>query len=303
MPPCDGDKLSLRLNQQITVIIPTTCDRERERTLYRAIASLQSQTVGLPSIAVIANGPRVNDDVLRAINSLPGVQTWCLEEGSLPRAIAFGRAQVTTPYFGFLDDDDEYLPDALRLRLRALESRADAALCATDGYDCIDGKDRIRETVLPGAPEDPLRGLLKANWLASCGGLFRADLVPEGYFDGQTKYYEWTMLAYKLAATRKVLLLDTPTYRLHISTGSLSRSEAYRLAEPQVLAKLCQLNLPRDVRMELQRRVGRAYHGLASYFLRAGRVREAWKYHAHSLVQSGGWRNFPYTAKLLLRRA
>ena len=86
-------------------------------------------------------------------------------------------------------------------------------------------------------------------------------------------------------------------------TSAAPRSEAYRLAEPHVLEHICRMDLPRDVRLELQRRVGRAYHGLAGYFLRAGRLREAWKYHAHSLMQTGGWRHLPYTAKLLVQRA
>lgn len=292
----------MEIDRQVTVIIPTTCDRIREQTLIRAVKSLYRQTIGAPAIAVIANGPRVDDTLFNEISAMPGVRSWRLKEGSLPRALAFGRGCVNTPYFGFLDDDDEYLPDALRLRLQALQAQPDAALCATDGYDYVDGTDRLRETVLAGAADDPLRGLLKANWLASCGGLFRTSLVSEQYFDRETKYYEWTLLGYKLAATRKVLLLGTPTYRLHISSGSLSRSEAYRLAEPQVLVKISQLSLPDDVRMELQRRVGRAYHGLAGYFLRAGRLREAWKYHAYSLVQKGGWRQLSYTAKLLMWR-
>lgn len=247
----------------------------------------------------MANGPKVDEKVLGRICAMPGVQASRLAEGSLPLAIAFGRSRVATPYFGYLDDDDEYLPDAMQLRLRALEGNPDAAVCATGGYEFIDGRDQTRQTIFPESQHDPLRGLLRSNWLASCGGLFRSDLVPESFFDGATKYFEWTLLAYKLAASRRVILLNTPTYRLYASSGSLSQSEAYRLAEPEVLRKICLLDLPKDVRWELRKRVGSAYHSLSSHFLREGRLREAWRFHARSLMQPDGLRYVPYTVRLL----
>ena len=48
------------------------------------------------------------------------------------------------------------------------------------------------------AATDPLRALVIENWLASCGGLFRSDRVSIDYFDGVTRHYEWTFLAYSL---------------------------------------------------------------------------------------------------------
>ena len=286
---------------RVTIIIPTTCADERCESLRRAVRSLLTQDIGYPSILVVANGPRVNAALLKEIASYPQVEVLRLEEGSLPRAIALGRAHVATPYFGFLDDDDEYLPDALRLRLQVLDGDLTAALCATDGYDFVDGCDHLRETVYPETLEDPLRGLLKANWLASCGGLYRSDLVPARFFDGVTKYYEWTLLAYKLAASQRVLLLNTPTYRLYESPGSLSRSEAYRLAEPDVLKQTCLLDLPKDVRRALRKRVARAYHSLSSYYLREDRLRDAWGFHALSLFQPSGWQYLSFTARLIQR--
>lgn len=290
---------NIMMLSRVTVIIPSVCADERCETLKRAVRSLLTQDIGCPSILVVANGPRVNADFLKDIASYPQVEVLRLAEGSLPRAIALGRSHVATPYFGFLDDDDEYLPYALRLRLQALEGDLTAAVCATDGYNFVDGSDHLIETIYPETLEDPLRGLLKANWLASCSGLYRSDLVPARFFDGVTKYYEWTLLAYKLAVSQRVLLLNTPTYRLYVSSGSLSRSEAYRLAEPEVLKKICLLDLPTDVQRALRQRVGRAYHSLSSHFLREGRLREAWRFHARSLIQPDGWRYIPYTAHLL----
>ena len=290
-------------NRDITVVIPTTCEPARRSTLERAVFSLLNQEIGAPSILVVANGPRVDAGVLSAIKKLSMVRTLELDEGSLPRAIAVGRSAVSTPYFGFLDDDDEYLPNALDLRLRALEQFPDAAAAATDGYEWRDGVDHLRETVTATALRDPLRGLLAANWLASCSALFRSTLVTPQFFDGVTRYFEWTLLAYKIAARHRIVLLDTPTYRLYESVGSLSKSEAYKLAAPEVLKTVADLELPRDVRNALRDRVGRAYHTASSYFLREGRRGEAWTAHLQSLRWPGGLRYLAYTLKLFGPRA
>jgi glycosyltransferase involved in cell wall biosynthesis len=287
------------IQNDVTIIIPTACVDERYEALKRAVKSLSTQDVGCPCILLVANGPRVNGLILEEIGAYPRVKVLRLSEGSLPRAIAVGRTHVTTPFFGYLDDDDEYLPNALSVRLQVLEGNLQAAACATDGYEYSDGKDRLRETVFPEFYLDPLRGLLHANWLASCGALFRSDLVPVEFFDGVTRYFEWTLLAYKLAVSRQVALVNTPTYRLHVSSGSLSRSDAYRLAEPEVLKKISLMNLPNDVRRAVRRRIGAAYHSLSGHFYREGQMRQAWEFHVHSLLQSGGWRYAPYTARLL----
>jgi Glycosyl transferase family 2 len=287
------------MRDDVTIIIPTACVDERYETIKRAISSLSMQESGCPSILVVANGPRVSDRILDEIATYPHVKIVRIAEGSLPRAIAVGRSHVTTPFFGYLDDDDEYLPHALTVRLRALEGNLRAAVCATDGYIQADGADRLIETIYPESPDDPLRGLLRANWLASCAGLFRTDLVPESLFDGVTRYYEWTLLAYKLAISRQVVLLPLPTYRLHVSSGSLSRSDAYRLAEPEVLKKIYLLNLPNDMKRAIGQRIGAAYHTLSGHFHRLGQPRKAWEFHMRSLLQPSGWRYASYTARLL----
>lgn len=283
----------------VTIIIPSICADERCETLRRAVKSLVMQDIGCPSILVVANGPRVKDSVVRDVASHPRITVLRIPEGSVARAQAVGRAHVSTPYFGFLDDDDEYLPGALGVRLRTLEDNVDVAACATDGYEIVDGTDYIRETISAASQQDPLRGLLIGNWLASCGGLFRSDLVPEHFFDGETRYFEWTLLAYKLALSRRVLLLTTPTYRLYPSKGSVSRSEAYRLAEPEVLKKIGLLDLPNDVKCAIRKRVGGAYHSISGHLHRDGRLLEAWGFHVRSLLQPEGWRYVPYTAHLL----
>jgi hypothetical protein len=59
----------------------------------------------------------------------------------------------------------------------------------------------------------PLRALKVQNWLASCGGLYRSRSVSIEYFDEEATYFEWTLLAYKLASKLKMAFVDVPAYR------------------------------------------------------------------------------------------
>lgn len=57
-----------------------------------------------------------------------------LEEGSLPRALIAGRRTVATPFYSFLDDDDELLPVAIDLRLAPLLADPAVDIVASNGY-------------------------------------------------------------------------------------------------------------------------------------------------------------------------
>lgn len=292
--------LSSDLRTRVTVVIPTVCAPERGAGLARAIESLLAQTAGAPSILIVANGPQVSTELLESLRSRYGVSALVIAEGSLPRAIREGRSALSTPFFGFLDDDDEYLPGALAMRLAALLENPDAAAAVTDGLYLEDGREEPRGVATLEAARDPLRALPRRNWLASCGGLFRTDMVTLEFFDGVTRFLEWTLVAYKIAARFPVVLLPEPGYRIHSMPNSLSKSEAYRVALPSVLKLVANLELPRDVRKAVMRARGAAYHSISSHSLRERRHLEAWRAHLASLGHPGGWRYLTYTLRVLL---
>jgi hypothetical protein len=301
MPPT----LREDLRRDVTVVIPTICSQARAEGLVRAVESLCRQTAGVPSILVVANGPQVCTGLLDDLVRRYGVTARVIAEGNLPRAMREGRMEVATPFFGFLDDDDEYLPPALAMRLAALRENANAAAAVTDGYYVENGREEPRGVATLEAAKDPLRALPVRNWLASCGGLFRSELVTTEFFDGVTRYLEWTVIAYKIALRYPVVLLPAPGYRIHSLPESLSKSDAYLDALPFVLGAIAGLALPVDVRNAVLRRRGEAYHSISSRSLRERRLGEAWRAHLRSLGAPGGTRYLTYTARLLLgaRRA
>jgi glycosyltransferase involved in cell wall biosynthesis len=284
---------------ETTIIIPSTCETQRASTLWRALRSLLAQRIP-PRILIVANGSHIDRTLTDAVAREPCVSVTFRQEGNLPAAIRHGRSLVTTPFFGFLDDDDEYLPDALDTRLELLRADPSIDAVATNGCTNIDGVDRVRHEHPEAAAADPLRALIQANWLDSCGGLYRTERVPVDFFDGVTQYYEWTVLGYKLAATRKVVYVNRPTFRVYDSPGSLSKSRGFRTAAPHVLESILSWpELPVDVKDALRRKIGRTHHALSIMYLSEGDRRSAVKHHLASLASPGGLDFLLYSRRLI----
>jgi glycosyltransferase involved in cell wall biosynthesis len=283
----------------VDVIIPTTCETHRWKSLKRAISSVLSQDNTDAEVIVVVNGVRYNPECYEEIVAMQNVTVAYQKEGSAPRAARLGRSLVTAPAFAFLDDDDEYLPDALKHRLEPLLEDESLDYVASNGYRRIGGRDDLILRDVENIRRDPLRALTVQNWLASCGGLYRSGSVSIEYFDEEATYFEWTLLAYKLASKLKMAFVDVPTYRIYDSPGSLSKSTAYQEAEVAVLGKIASLGLPSDVKREVQEKIGRRYHDLANYSLMQGDRAAAWRYHLTSLHYPRGWEYLLYSRKLL----
>jgi len=250
-------------------------------------------------VLVVANGHLIDAGVVREVASIENVEVEVQAVASLPNAIRYGRSRVRTEFFGFLDDDDEYLPGAIAVRLAPMLADPSVDVVVTKGVDHVDGQDREHAGFLKDGSADPLRSLARGNWLASCGGLFRTARVPLEYFDGVTRYFEWTTTAFRLAVTRRIRFVDRATFRVHPTPGSLSRSRAYLEAEPSALSSILALGLPPDVVRALRRKLGRAHHGLSSMYLEAGHYSLAVQHHVRSILAPGGLRYLPYSRKLL----
>ena len=283
----------------ITAIIPTTCESSRKHSLRRAILSMVDQVPDSGVILVIANGDRIDESVVRMVEGFPRIRVERLEEANVAKAQQFGRRLVTTEFFCFLDDDDEYLPGAFSTRLNELRADSSADVVVTNGLKSVDNEFRINIEYPELARADPLRALLRENWLASCAAFFRTRSVTPDFFDGRTCFLEWTLLAYKLASSRVIRFIDTPTYRIHSSDDTASNSSDYRQAEPRVLAAIADLDLPHDVRRAIKAKISHAEHSLSTYFLRQDDWKRAVSHHVRSLGSYAGLKFVPYSRKLL----
>ena len=281
-----------------TVIIPTTAAAHRRASLLRAIESAKRGGTR-PEILVVVNGDRFESALSDLLRSRQDIRVIALPDADHHGARYAGRELVTTEFFCFLDDDDEILPNGLEPRLRALSSRPDVAFVATNGYYRSNGKDQIAVSNTDAVASDPLLAMTDQCWLASCGGLYRASRVDVTSFARMPRFLEWTYLGLKLASTRKMIFLDQPTFRVHDSEDSLSKSPDYRAGAVATLQAALELELPPRVTRRLRTRLSEAHHNVAEDYLNIDNLRRAWAHHLASLAQPGGTKYLLFSRRLL----
>ena len=283
----------------ISVIIPTLAEAKRHASLLRAIDSILSQE-GVHAIPiVVVNGNRFDPSLVEQLEKLEGIKLHMEATSGLVNAHVVGRSLVETPYFSFLDDDDEYLSHALRIRLDVMRLSDQVDLVVSNGYR-FDGEMRsISAHKLEDAKRDPFLALLDNNWLTSCGGLYRAKKIDVHFFEDAPEYAEWTYLAFKIAISHEVAFVDNPSYVINDTDGSVSKSTNYNSALADVMARILALPLPSHIRPKVRRKYGSALHDLSSNCLQTSERKKALKCHLKSLCQPGGLRFFLYTRKFL----
>lgn len=288
------------VSSRVTAIVPTLADRGRRETLVRALKSLKRASADPVRILVVVNGNRFDPEVIALVRAMPDVLVHQVKRGSLPYAIEVGRSLVSTPFFCFLDDDDEYLPNAIDLRLSVLDADASLDLVVTNGYRCSGSADSTALGTLGAVSRDPLRALFDGNWLASCGALFRSGTVGPDVFRDVNAYTEWTWIAFQLARGRlRIAVLDKPTFRIYETAGSASKSDAYRHAFLGLYRRMLAAGLPRDLRRSVRWRMCDARHDLSEIEWQRGNLGAAWRFHLSSLLSARGLRYLPYTRRLL----
>ncbi len=283
----------------ITIVIPTTCSADRHESLLRAVQSAHAASCQPIAVLVVVNGSRVDADTLAELTEQP-VTIDRQREGSLPKALARGRSLVQTPFFGFLDDDDELLPGALDSRLALMLADPRLGLVVSNGYRELQGKRSSAVPSLEGVDREPLRQLLSNNWLASCAGLYRTSMVSGAYFQQIHAFAEWTWLGYRLClAGTLVGVVREHGFVVHDTPGSLSKSAGYQRSYVALLDRMLAENPPRWARKALLAKRSAALHDLSAKALQDGELVVSWQLHLRSLGGLHGWRYLPYTRHLV----
>ena len=290
------------MSARSTVIVPTLADSSRADSLRRALDSLWTSTTDPASlrIHVVVNGQRHDPAVLEWLKAQPVTLTQ-LQLGSAPLARLEGRRLVETDYFGYLDDDDEYLPGSLDERVLALESDRDSDLLVCNGWELRQSRDQLLFHQLTQLRVDPLRALLRENWLASGGSLFRTATVGVTYFEDPMPYFEWTWLAWRLAIDgRRIRVSETPGFRIHDTPGSASKSSEYAAANIELFERMLADEPPSDVARIVSGRLQAQWAQRSASRLASGDVasaRAAWR---NVQRYPGAWR---YTGLILRHTA
>jgi glycosyltransferase involved in cell wall biosynthesis len=287
---------------KVSIVIPTSAERSRRSMLDRAIGTAYEQACAV-EIIVVVNGNRVDRQALADIEADERVaRVMRLDEGNVSAARYAGLEAATGDYFGFLDDDDELLPNAMSTRLALF--RPDRDVVSTNGYVVEAGKP---DAIFVPLELDPNAGLdtsvLEFNWFLSFSSLFRTASVPRSLFDVRLRYFEWSYLFFKLLdAGVRIHFTHEPTYRKHEDHPvSVSRSIDYELSYTDLLLRLRAFRMSPAARRMLRDKYVRGLAGLRELELRRGHRGAAWAAHLRCIA-NGGWRHLPATRSLFRRR-
>lgn len=287
----------------VTVIIPTTAQAARSGQIRRCVASIRASSVRRTLIVAVINGHRPDPAVCAWLQADADVQCIFVPLPSAPHAVWQGRQQVRTPFFSTIDDDDEYLPHATDQKLAALQAHHGADLVVTNALRRCDGHEALVYQYMAPARRQPLADLFRANWLNSGNALYRSSSVPARYFEDYRPYAEWTWLAFKLGMDAKVVAtLEQPTFRVHVTAGSLSQSTAYFEHYLLLYQHMLAAGPPRAVVRLIRRRLSASQHDHSVRALGRGDWRQALRWHWRSLLHPGGLQYLTYTRHLLMRR-
>lgn len=283
----------------VSIIIPTALDERRAKSLETAVLSVrQNKSVDAVPV-IVANGRARDSRAFANWKRDPRIRFYYIEEPNPAAAVRHGRQHVDTPYFGFLDDDDYYLPGALDVRVTEIERESDSKsghdVVVTNGWlESRTGRKPCFER-LEQFNGDPLTALPGTNWLASCAGLYRTATVGPDFFDGSVRYMEWTVTAYRLALNCRILFSDQRTFVINDTENSLSKSTDYKRGVVDAFRVILSLPLPSHIRAVVQHKYAFALHGLSSSALARGAINEAWNAHWRCLLQPGGLRFLGYS--------
>src|SRR5215831_17658674 len=283
-----------------TVVIASTCDDARAQLLKRACESVRAMAAGLDySITVVANGARVNSQVLDWLLTRADTRVVQLRSGSHPLARRVGAEMVASEFFAFLDDDDELIPDTLPKKIEYFRQHPEVGALVTDGL-CVNGS-AVRKIFPPPEVrrEDFIETMMCAGWGAGALTL-RRNSIDLSVFDTELRYLEWTLTTLTLARHHRFGFLDEPMYRYYEDTpNSLSKSVAYSLAAPEVWRRLSQSYADTRYAATVRRRYGTECHNASWEYARLGRMRDAWRLHAASLRSPRGLAFLPFSARLV----
>jgi len=285
------------------VIVPTRALAGRAAVLRRALDSVLAQRSVRVVPIVVINGPDGDAALVRELHADARLRIITLSSADLPAALRAGREQVETPYFAELDDDDVLLADALARRAEVLESDAECDVVITNGLR-DDGTAQVVHVVDVAAVErDPLRALIRQNWLLPGSWMCRTDRVGAGLFGGMPRYLECTYLGLCFAMQFRMRFLAEPTVIWHTDSPlSVSASSDYILGQVPALERILEMDLPADVRQRYREELAPACNAIARQHAAAGSLREAWNWHVRSLREPGGWRHVGFTRQLFRPR-
>lgn len=224
----------------VTVVVPTY---NGQRFVADTLKSVLAQTQPSVELIVVDDGSTDSTcDVVRSV--APAAQLHTKRNGGVSAARNLGLAKARGRFVIFLDQDDIWHPDMLRLQVQWLDEHPSHAVAVCRYHHWFpreDGQYPSAEATWPPRVElavDPdftgavYHQFLMDCWALTSGTLIRREaLLACGGFDETLPYSEDWELWLRLSRTHQFALLQWPPvlYRQHLVQGSrVPRSRDYR---------------------------------------------------------------------------
>jgi len=287
---------------RVTAIVPTMCQTQRRRPLMEAIDSLIAQSGAVVRPLIMINGRQFDEKIVRELQARTDISVNLLPDASLPIARRAGRELVQTEFFCFLDDDDVYLPGAMEHLLAPMMADPALDVVVGNGYKVYEGRMEPVIEDFASVVAAPVLSLMTLNWLLSASAVYRTSSISVDFLDESLRYYEWTLLAFRMTLEkRKIAFVPTYTYRINDTPDSLSKTSAFFDAEVSVLRRILTMQMEPAIRRALRSKLGRALHMQAERQHAKGELAAAWHSHIGSMTMPGGFLNYIFYTRKLLR--
>jgi glycosyltransferase involved in cell wall biosynthesis len=210
---------------EISVIIPVY---NGAAYLAEAVESARAQTLAPRRIVLVDDGstdatPEVAAR-LQADGRAPAVEYVRQANGGPAAALNRGVAMVADGYVAFLDADDVWLPDKLRLQLDALAGGADLAFGHVQNFISPELDPKVAATLQ--CPPDPMPAPIASTMLARVADFRRVGPLNEAIRIGE--FLDWYGRATDLGLTVAMPPQVVARRRLHGANHSLSRGDNAR---------------------------------------------------------------------------
>lgn len=284
----------------VAVIIPTVCTSARADLLERAIDSIFLNKELLIQVIVVVNGDKFDQDLVHRLMNDDRLLILKQVTANVSMARLFGLSHSNSEYFCFLDDDDEFLPNGLMLRVNYLHDHPEIDVVVTNGV--IHQGDSLVPFINEGEYKDinVELAISHMNWFASPASMFRSKSVDRELFNFNLRYFEWTYLLLLLVENKiKIKYVAHKTFiKNENNKDSVSKSIGYAKAYPDFLLSLGVIKLPSRIRGILDKKYIDALHGLSELYLNEGNIKDAWLTHL-KCIKKGGWSYLSYTRHLI----